>query len=691
MDGDTVMMTRRNPLSAPANVNGLGCDSPTRPAPWPEIQRVPDTLANRQLQATLDLQIDLLAQRWDLRRGLLDTARFDTLPHETHPCYWELTPQQQSALGTPEIHKVYHSNSGRFGVNPLGLAAFCYAHPFSRHRGRAELLRYFQAGLGHFTRSVRADGLLGAFGLNGHIWAHGWDVEGLIYGMRFLGDALDRELMGEARSAFSRAADYVARLSERTSGIGSVGNQRMVYALALWNYGQLLDRADLRQLSDKAVAEVLHLVLDDSGQVIEQHGPCMHYSFTGFFYAWLHVALRRDESEAGRIVEVLRWFRNRCTRSLRPMAGPSSRMYYETMPAAVIADILPAAVQVSPIDSSLQSWVMLAIEEARRHVDASVTNPQTLGTLGHGASPLMWAQLMSIPEVQFKHASSKNDVAGPMGVRLYNRTNMHGRSPLQTLHVQRRYQTQFTIRDMLPFAGIQTWAWGDEPPVLHPTPAHPSTTTGWGIDTARQGASHNWGLYGAGAMGVDCYLHWHEGSGEKVLPDGADPQVCWLVARYDWLWRVVVFTPRSTVIVEFGQGGERKTTWTLDRVDATDVQIGVPCVRFAGREACLYSTLPREPKLLTHPGEKPSARDVRQLEYACGKTPVAFALSNTQFGFDSSLDATPGVLDFHEADHDAPTPIRYRLMLDPRLFQTTPGNFGVDVFHLVRGTSVVRI
>jgi hypothetical protein len=149
--------------------------------------------------------------------------------------------------------------------------------------------------------------------------------------------------------------------------------------------------------------------------------------------------------------------------------------------------------------------------------------------------------------------------------------------------VRRAYQTHFNITDFMPFSGVQTWAWGGEPPIIHPTPLYPSTTQAYGLDTARQGVSHNWGLYGAGAMAAD---------GVRVLPRN-EREIALLLARYDWLWRLAFFTGCSTVVLEFGRGGPRRALWTLNRVEPAEPQIAPGVVSFAGRRGRLYSSPPR--------------------------------------------------------------------------------------------------
>jgi hypothetical protein len=274
--------------------------------------------------------------------------------------------------------------------------------------------------------------------------------------------------------------------------------------------------------------------------------------------------------------------------------------------------------------------------------------------------------------------------ARPVAIQ-YETLRLHPKSPFKYALVRRDYQTHYNFTDFLPFSGIQTWALGDEPPIIHPTPLAPSTTIGERLDTARQGVSRNWGLYGGGAMGINGRCRMPRQPGEIPL----------LVARYDWFWRVVFFADRSTVVLEF-DGGEpgpnprprprRTTLWTLNRIEpaepAIEHQGGAGVVRFAGREACLHALCPAAPKLVELPDNDAWATGVRQLEYDCGTGPVAFAFSDGSFRFGSGL----GGADFRFADATG----SYEAALDSRFFTPTPGNLRIDPWQLAEHTIARR-
>lgn len=617
----------------------------------------------QRYQDALDRKIDAMKAGWDIERGLIGT-RGMTLPHESIRGYWCLPDEERKKHTSSEIESIYNDYGGRAGTSRLCEAAFCWYSPLSRHHGNPELLRFFASGLRFFVDSIRDDGFLAMLGYNGLGWAHGWDIEGLIYGLIFCGDALDPALVAHAKERFRLSAQRHASHADRPEVIGSYGNQRCVYALGLYLYGQFLDDPKLVQLGDRYWWDAMPRVLDESGQVIEQYGPCMHYSYTSFFYAWLNLTVRGDAGCQQRLLNNLEWFRYRHTESLYPIAGPSARMYYETMTAAA-CDLWPAAEQVAHVDSSLREFVDRVAVKASK--DEATALPQASY---HGASVLMWAVLMTQDVAENGGVPIRSDVT-----RYYERTHLLKRSPMKYLLVRRQYQTHFNFTDYLPFSGIQTWALGDEPPIIHPTPMFPSTTQAYGIDTARQGVSHNWGLYGAGALGIDGYFREAKGADE----------ISFLIARYDWLWRLVFFTGLSTVILEFGKGGPRRTLWTLNRVEPAEPQIGEGIVRFANRKACLYTTVATSPQLLPSTVNHDQARGIKQLAFECGEGVASFALSDDSFRYQPIQPLVDRGFRFSDATGD------YEVELhEGFLREENPGNYSIDVWQLTFGGTIAR-
>jgi hypothetical protein len=158
-----------------------------------------------------------------------------------------------------------------------------------------------------------------------------------------------------------------------------------------------------------------------------------------------------------------------------------------------------------------------------------------------------------------------------------------------------------------------------------------------------------------------------------------------LAARYHWLWRLVVFGELSTVMLEFGNGGARRTAWTLNRVEPAEPRIEGGRVRFEGRRACLHASLPPPRLVLPADESDPWATGVRQLVYDAGPGPAAFALSDDSFHFEGDWTAPSGPLRFADATG------RYELIPDPRFQAENPGHIRIDVFQLAYGSVARRL
>lgn len=643
--------------------------------PLVELLRKPlvDNARSRLYQEGLDRAVDTFKERWDFARGMLD-ARGIELPHEKRDDYWSLTDSERQKITSPEAEKVYRHNCGRHATAPLGLAAFCQYSPLSRHHGSPDLRRVFEAGLRTHVETMGQPERGDPVRCKNDGWSFGWDVEPLVYGMVFCRETMDPALYELAGERLSAAATRIALAAQDFTEVGSHGNQRCVHTLGLELLGQLLDVPAARRRAEEFWRDAMPRVLDESGQVMEQHGPCMHYSYTAFFYAWLNLAVRGDLSQMERVVRCLDWFRARHTESFYPIAGPSTRWYEETMSRAA-ADLWAAAEQVAHLDGSLREWVDRGVARARqtRGPLAVIGNGAAIRSgCGHGGAPTMWALLMVQDETSV--AGHRRPWPRPF-TRYYETMLLTRRSALKYALIRREYQTHFNFTDFMPFSGVQTWALGEEAPVVHPTPLVPSTTQAYGLDTARQGVSHNWGLFGCGAMAADGYL---------IAPEEAG-RLAFVVARYDWLWRLVFFTDRSTVILEFGNGGPRRTLWTLNRVEPAEPEIRANVVSFAGRRACLHSSVETLPKLVSSPEHDPWAAGVRQLEYDCGAGPAAFAFSNDSFRFQSA-PPPPGLKLCFSDDAG-----RYEVTLDERFLAPNPGNLRMDPYRLAHGTTARQL
>lgn len=572
------------------------------------LRQVPDTPRSRSYQTHIDSTVDGLADDFEGGRGVRAPTDLQ-LPHETVEGYWELPQEERAALTSPEAQTHYRRVAGRNTGYSLGLMAFAWHSPLSRHHHSRRLLTIIQDCIREFARAVASDGDWRLYGLNAALnssqnWGHGWDVEGFIYALVFTGDGLDPEVRALAEDRFHRSAEaYLA-----CQGRGTEGNQGSVYGLGLLLYGLYYE--DQRFLDEwrEHWSRVAPLVLDKSGQVIEQYGPCCHYSYTAVSYAWLNCFVSGDEQWDDRLEKCLNWFRHRHTDSLYAFPGPSSRQWKDRIGAA--SDILMVCEHLSARNPLYCDFADRIIGQAG------------MGRAGHGCGTSMWALLAMpehVPPVTQDHRSQWE---APFEA-YYEGIDLLRRSPLRYLLKKERYQTSVNINDYLPFGGIQAWALGEEPPIVYPTINAPSCTQCLGIDTARHSTSHNWSMIGCGLMSTD--RRW------RSADLGYDPST--LLTRQANFLTTYVFTEMSTVILYCGGNGPRRTCWTLNRHEPAEITVEPGKVSFAGREAKVYSAT-GDPKVITVPAT-PEGDSVRILEYANDGEPSAFAFSNDSFRFDS--------------------------------------------------------
>lgn len=658
---------------------------------------------SRAYLTALDVKVDRLKTQIDADRGLnvfshddqplLDAGSAATpLPHETIADYWELSPEAHAAVTSPQAKSIYARNSGREGTATLAAAAFCWAQPASIHHQDPQLLRYVLNGIRFHTRSIRQDGGMGNAGLNGMVWAHGWDVEGIIYALTLCREGLGDKEIAIAKTHLTRSANFLASLPQKVKGgIGTVGNQRCVWLLGMHLYAELLDRPELSAIAEPYWQDVLPRILDDTGLVIEQHGPCTHYSITGFVYAWINVLLRGGDQHNERLLKCMQWFKERYTDSSYPFPGPSTRKYIER-PAYTLVDLWPAAEHMASLDPSLREFVdRIASRCAELTCPPGHAAHQDHHLLAgsHLSSVLMWAAIMAdkapaetAPVVSARVPAKSSEKTSPADAAqkvervtsMYMRSTQHGRMPLPYVYIRRNYQTVFSYADFLPFAGLQTWAWGSEPPIIHPTPMYPSTTTAMGIDTARSGASHNWGLFGAGAMALDVQEH---------TPDAAN-ELWVFLARYHTMWRVLCLSDDAAVLIEIGDESPRTNRWTLNRVEPAAPIIESGRVRFEGRTGCLHTTLKALPTLETSAVDDEWAKNVQQLVYESGVGVSAFAFGTEAFRFQPYVE-DKHTLGFSDGSGS------YQIKLDPRLFGPNHGHLRLDPYQLTRGINVSRV
>jgi len=611
-----------------------------------------DTPRTRRYQAWIDASVERVLETFDLERGLSATKGIESLPDETIPGYIDLPRGEREKHTPPDVADALRASQGRGSTAALGTMAFCYRSPLSRYHGDERVLRVVRSGMESFRRRLRRDGVW-VFGLSEERgFGLGWTVEGLIYAYVYLYDRLEPEFR-EAMMEMFRAS---AEAFQADGGFHPVCNQHAVWCMTMMLYSLLFDDAAYRAAAERQWAVCKHVFARD-GQVIEQGGPCANYSRTTFIYAYLYILLAGTPEHDEQLKEACRWFRRMHTNSMHPFEGMSSRSVHFLTHA--MTDVLACLERFAPDEPIFARFIEEFLAQQQR-------DHGHVGGIGHGASPLMWAMMdhRGMVEPRAEHIEAWN--------RPFDR--MYWKPDIQYLLVHRRYQTAVTFRGRSSLLGLQTWAWGDEPPIIHPAMEAPSKTIAWGIDTAEFGISHNRAGRGAGwkteevtyvpgdwrdfglqyePAGVDrgtemdpvdrffCWTqtHHHPGGIRRLMKEGDPAQV---VTRWALLWTYYIFTPGATLVLQNGPVGRRVTRWACNPVCCPPPRADAQGVAFEGREGRLYA--------LDCAGRVGEVNGIPVVEFAFEPEQLAvFAFSDSRFRFED-YDAEAQTLTFADSE-----------------------------------------
>ena len=585
-----------------------------------------DAPRTREYQRWIDDAVAHALETFDLERGLAGTKGLAELPDETVPGYIGLPREERARITPPEVARALGASQGRNTTAALGTMAFCFQSPLSRYYGDERVLRVVLNGMESFRRRLRSDGAW-IFGLSDETgFGLGWTVEGLIYAYVYLHDRLDDVFRRRMLDMFRTSAEAF----KVDAGFHPVCNQHAVWCQTMMLYGLLLEDPAYVAAAKEQWTVCKHVFARD-GQVIEQGGPCANYSRTTFIYAYLYLLLDGTREHDEQLKDACRWFRRMHTHSMHPFEGMSSRSVHFLTHAMV--DVVPCLERFAPEEPIFARFIEEFLAQQQRdhgHVPG----------IGHGASPLMWAMMDHRGPVEVK----------PQHVAAWAKPfdRMYWKPDIQYLLVHRAYQTAVTFRGRSSLLGLQTWAWKDEPPIIHGSMESPSKTQAWGIDTAEFGVSHNRAGRGAGwkseeviyvpgdwselnlqykPSGIDRGLamspvdrffiwtqtHHHPGGFRKVMKEGDPAQV---VTRWALLWTYYVFTPGAMLVIQNGPVGRRLTRWSCNPVCCPRPQLGpmqacgvggasgratVHSVVFEGREGRIYS-LGGVPRIAEHRG-----------------------------------------------------------------------------------------
>ncbi len=527
----------------------------------------------------------------------------------------------------------------RYQINAIGCLAFCYrTEGLEYHRDTAVLAK-LRAAMLAVAQHVNTEGMFAWPGYES-IYKKGsqeqaWQLEPLLLAFIWVGNKLPPDERATIEAALRRAADWlVAHPNAEANNRGAVWCAITTLCGVYFNNQAYLDAAE--EYADEVMSGV---VLED-GEVGEHTlqyaggGPDTGYTYTGWGYVYLYRLLSGKDELDDRLLQALRWTALYNTLSGWPnVAGASVRV---GTPKPGIQDTLPAFEHFSRVEPFFATV-------AERHAQRCETHdPRLFESHQHIVSPIIWAML----------AAGATPQPGPHPQWYVNHTHVYDRPNVHYALVSRAYQTGVTFRaragvyrniprEGLHLRGMQTFAFGDEEPIIFHTMNASSTTEADGIDTATTNVDD-------GPDGWEVVLH----KGQRIHAWRSD--LATITTGRKTLWTLYAYTPVSAVVVYGGAKGPITSRWVMSRecVPRPRLDAEARMVSFEGQTGRLHFLTGDARLYKTGEGE-----DKRYVLEVVAQPPVsAFGFSNDSFGFEG-LDPERQELFFSDASG------KYRLSL----------------------------
>jgi hypothetical protein len=442
---------------------------------------------------------------------------------------------------------------------------------------------------------------------------------------------VEEALPASFRSKFLEACRHNAPIAVHREDMGTVGNQAISGIIGDLLYGHLLDNEEYLTVARERFEVFAPRIIMENGQVNEQYGPCPNYSSGAFVGVFEYALIEQLEEWRPRLMKALDWFRWMHTESLYLIPGPSTRQYYSrwmlNLPLHCFS-ALEYASETQPMFLDFRDrYEPVAGAHSRDHINGTDTVSILLNT-------------RETSEATPKRLASWNEP-----VTEYFEQTWFGRAPIKYALIRRRYQTAITYMGWIPMMGLQTWAWGDEPPIVHPLYGAASGTQAWGIDTEAKSADHYFYGHGAGLMAPA--VVWRPLGGSR---EGQPDELPFTIWRHGKLIQMAIFTEVSTVILHTGETGRRITRWALNPIEPSAPIIEDGVVRFEDRIGRIYSLKgkPVSEEAIGTFSEERKELPVQRLAWEIRDNDSAFAFSNESFEFVKDEMAEHKVLEFKD-------------------------------------------
>jgi parallel beta-helix repeat protein len=433
-------------------------------------------------------------------------------------------------------NKEYHS---RVQSNALGRLAFCQRTPGLKYHRDPKALEILRAAYRGVVKNVAEDGKftwenkMNSYGYEGEQHEHAWRLEPLLLGYLWVGEQFPSEERREIEAALRRAADWLFRHPKTETN-----NRGAVWCAVLTMCGLYFERPEYLALVEQSADRIIGgVVLEDGecGEHTKQYGgggPDSNYTYTGWGYVYLYWLLAGRTDLDARMLQASRWLALYNTFSGCPLvSGASVRRSYVCPDH--LQDVLPAFERFSHTEPLFGALAGAVLTKKEKFFPA-------FG--GHITSPLLWAIL---------ERGTASTAAAPDWYATH--TQLYERPEVHYALVHRQYHTGVVFRGRtkagynFPLRGVQTFAFGDEwPLVLHSDATH-STTQADGVDTATMDVEKS-------AAG------W-----EVVATHPPGTQLATIAERRKTLWALHAYTPVSAVIVFGGAKGPVTSRWMVNR------------------------------------------------------------------------------------------------------------------------------